>query len=69
MKIKLAFEGCEDMVQAKSTWMPLGTKIICCIFIKHCSTMNYADVAKIDLFPVLQNYPLVQNNLTGHLTE
>lgn len=31
--------------------------------------MNYADVAKIDLFSVLQNYPLVQNNLTGHLTE
>ena len=42
---------------AKSTWMPLGTRIICCVFIRYCSIMNYIDT-KIDLFPVLQEDPI-----------
>lgn len=42
-----------------STWMPLGIRIICCAYIKYCKSINYINIAKIDLFTVLQNYPLV----------
>ena len=35
-------------------WMPLGTKIIYCIFIKYRNTMDYIDVVVINLFPVVQ---------------
>ena len=43
----------KSLFPAKSTWMPLGTRIICCIFVRYCESMNYTGVTKIDLFPVL----------------
>ena len=44
---------------AKSTWMPFWTRIIYYILIKYYKSINYIDVTKIDLFPIVQNYPLI----------
>lgn len=41
---------------AKSTWMPLGTRIICRIPIKHYNTMNYVDVSKSSCSRFCKNY-------------
>jgi len=46
----------KSLFPVKSTWMPLGTKIICHTSIKCYKSTNYADITKIDLFPVSQNH-------------
>ena len=48
---------------AKSTWMPLGTKIFYEIFVTYYGLVDYKGVVWAVLFPVVhesQNYPLVR---------
>ena len=46
----------KSFLPAKSTWMPLGTRIICRIPIKHYNTMNYVDVSKSSCSRFCKNY-------------
>ena len=36
----------KSLFPAKSTWIPLGTKIVCRILIRYCDTINYIDASK-----------------------
>lgn len=49
-----------------STWMPLGTRIICCIFVRYCELMNYTGVTKIGLFPVLPKLSAGPDTINGY---
>ena len=43
----------KNLFRAASTWTSLGTRIICRILVKYWNTINYINVVKIDLYPVL----------------